>query len=504
MVPGDTVSGFGTDPGSGFSRVYISFPGNNSFKTINYSVITSAPPAESIVWSSVADFSVSSGKYNVSVKGTDKVGNESVVVSVPVTVDADAPVTDYTVSGNRSESGWYRGSVTVTAASTDRGTGIMSESVSLSCSPSISIPEGKSATIPSSYSGTCSVTVKASDFADNKSENTVNNAVRIDNTTPTSSSFSPAADSVNGNQVHACINGAKDQHSGLKSGYLRITGPEGEKKVTTEAQDGDQVCFDVTFSTDGSYSLFFELEDKAGNRNGESAAVVITVDATGPEIHFTSVPASYKNRDAVVTYTGTGSDSVTGIGSARYSIDGGKTWENLELDEEGSFTITAAPYERMTVLVSMTDGAGNESLIESAPLVKLSDASAKLSVPAATEANMLIQPAVVDMEGNVIDDFSGIESARAFVYGGGYDHRDIELSALNNYAFRWDGTFPKDEIRETEDGEIVIIEGSVEASAGWYWLTIEVTDVDGNINCYNTRSCLSFYVGIPHRARQKN
>ncbi|MBQ6342255.1 MAG: hypothetical protein IJI41_03925 [Anaerolineaceae bacterium] len=487
LVPGNTVSGFGTDPGSGFSRIFISFPGNNSFKTIDYSVITSAPPAESIVWSSVADFSVPSGKYNVSVKGTDKVGNESIVVSVPVTVDADAPVTNYTVNGNLSESGWYRGSVTVTAASTDRETGIMSESVILSCTPSISIAEGKSATIPSSYSGICSVTVKASDFADNMAESTVNDAVMIDNTAPTSSSFSPAEGSVNGNQVHACINGAKDQHSGLKSGYLRITGPEGEKKVTTEARDGDQVCFDVTFTTDGSYSLFFELEDKAGNKNGESAAVVITVDATGPEIHFTSVPASYKNRDAVVTYTGTGSDSVTGIGSTRYSVDGGETWENLELDEDGGFTITAAPYERMTVRVSMTDGAGNESLIESAPLVKVSDASAKLSVPAVTEANMLIQPAVVDMEGNVINDFSGIESARAFVYGGGYDHRNIEMSALNNYAFRWDGTFPKDEIRETEDGETVIIEGSVETPAGWYWLTIEVTDVDGNISCYNTR-----------------
>ena len=135
----------------------------------------------------------------------------------------------------------------------------------------------------------------------------------------------------------------------------------------------------------------------------------------------------------------------------------------------------------------MTDGAGNETLIESAPLVKLSDASARLSVPAATEADMLIRPAVVDMEGNIIDDYSGIESARAFVYGGGYDHRDIELSSRNNYAFRWDGTFPKDEIRETEDGETVIVEGSVDAPAGWYWLTIEVTDVDGNISCYNSR-----------------
>ena len=487
LVPGDTVSGFGTDPGSGFGKVYISFPGNNSFKTIDYSVINPAPPAESIAWSAAADFSVPSGKYSVSVKGTDKVGNESVVVSVPVTVDADAPVTDYTVSGNQSETGWYRGSVTVTAASTDQGTGVMSESVSMSCSPSLNVAEGKSAVIPASYSGTCSVTVKASDYADNKSENTVNKAVKIDNTAPTSSSFTPAAGSVNGNQVHACVNGAKDQHSGLKSGYLRITGPDGERKLKSEADGGDQVCFDASFSTDGSYSLYFELEDNAGNKNGESEAVAITVDATGPEIHFTSVPSSFKNRDASVTYTGTGSDSVTGIGSARYSIDGGETWEDLELAEDGSFTITAAPYERMTVRVSMTDKAGNETMIESAPLVKVSDASAKLSVPAATEANMLIRPVVVDMEGNAIDDFSGIESARAFVYGCGYDHRDIELSANNNYAFRWDGTFPKDEIRETEDGETVIIEGSVEAPAGWYWLTIEVTDVDGKINCYNTR-----------------
>ena len=487
LVPGDTVSGFGTDPGSGFAKVYISFPGNNSFKAVDYSVITEAPPAESIVWNAAADFSVPSGKYRVSVKGTDKVGNESVVVSVPVTVDADAPVPDYTVSGNQSGAEWYRGSVTVTAASSDQGTGIMSESVSMFCSPSLSVEAGKTAMIPASYSGTCSVTVKASDYADNESENTVNDAVKIDNNAPEAASFTPAAGSVNGNQVHACINGAEDLHSGLKAGYLRITGPEGERKLTSEAQGGDRICFDASFSTDGSYSLYYELEDNAGNKTGESDAVVITVDATGPEIHFTSVPASFKNRDASVTYTGTGSDSITGIAGARYSIDGGGTWEELELDEDGSFTITAAPYERMTVRVSMIDNAGNESLIESAPLLRVSDASAKLSVPDATEANMLIRPAVVDMEGNLIDDFSGIEFARAFVYGRGYDHRDIELSARNNYAFRWDGTFPKDEIRENEDGKTVVVEGSVEAPEGWYWLTIEVTDVDGNISCYNTR-----------------
>ena len=33
----------------------------------------------------------------------------------------------------------------------------------------------------------------------------------------------------------------------------------------------------------------------------------------------------------------------------------------------------------------------------------------------------------------------------------------------------------------------MIIEGSVDAPEGWYWLTIEVTDVDGKISCYNTR-----------------
>ena len=286
LVPGDTVSGFGTDPGSGFAKVYISFPGNNSFREIGYSVITEAPPAESIVWNAAADFSVPSGKYSVSVKGTDKVGNESVVVSVPVTVDADAPVPDYTASGNQSGSGWYRGSVTVTAASSDQGTGIMSDRVSMSCSPSLSVEEGKTVTIPATYSGTCSVTVKASDYADNESENSVNDAVKIDNTAPASASFSPAAGSVNGNQVHACVNGAKDQHSGLKAGYLRITGPDGERKRTSEADGGDQICFDASFSTDGSYSLYYELEDHAGNKTGESDAVVITVDATGPEILF--------------------------------------------------------------------------------------------------------------------------------------------------------------------------------------------------------------------------
>ena len=406
-------------------------------------------------------------------------------MSIPVTVDADAPVTDYAVSGNQSESGWYRGSVTVTAASTDQGTGIMSESVKLSCSPSISIAEGKSATIPASYSGTCSVTVNASDYADNKSENTANKAVKIDNTAPESSSFSPAADSVNGTQVHACINDAKDQHSGLKAGYLRITGPDGERKLTSETQGGDQVCFNASFSTDGSYSLYYELEDNAGNKNGESAPVVITIDATGPEIHFTSVPASFKNRDKSVTYTGTASDSVTGISSARYSTDGGETWEDLELAEDGIFTITAAPYERMTIRVSMTDKAGNETLIESAPLVKVSDASAKLSVPAATEANKKISFS----EGESENEKELRRDIRRLAYfsGGRTAAAAVELSARNNYAFRWDGTFPKDEFRETEDGETVVIEGSVEAPEGWYWLTIEVTDVDGNINCYNTR-----------------
>ena len=111
----------------------------------------------------------------------------------------------------------------------------------------------------------------------------------------------------------------------------------------------------------------------------------------------------------------------------------------------------------------------------------------RLFVPDGSMADMLIRPNVIDANGDITDDYSWIASARAFVYGGGYDHRAIELSAENNYAFRWDGTFPKDEYREVIEGEIIAAEGSVDAPAGWYWLTIETTDKNGAISCWNSR-----------------
>ena len=498
LVSGDTVSGTGSDMGSGFDKLYISFPGDSSFRSSGFTVLKAAPPAESISWSAAADFKVPSGKYNVSAKAVDKVGNESSVVSVEVTVDSDKPKPDYTVQGNLTGSGWYSGAVTVKAASSDGETGVMTESVSLDCSPATNAAEGKSVTLPAGYSGTCSITVTAKDYADNSAEKTVDSAIRIDNTAPSFSGTLPAEGSINGNSVKACINDVSDEHSGPGKGYLRISGNSGEQNLTAEAGSGSSVCFDAAITEDGKYSLYFELEDKAGNKSGEQGPVSIIVDASGPEVHFTSVPVKFKRNETGVTYTGTATDDGSGLDKAGYSADGGSTWENLDIDENGNFTVTVQPFERMTVRISATDIAGNETVIESAPLLKANEVSARISVPSATVANMLIRPAVIDAEGNVIDDFSGIESARAFVYGRGYDHRDIELSAVNNYAFRWDGTFPKDEIRETEDGETIIVEGSVDAPEGWYWLTIEVTDKDGIIQCYNSR----IRVGTPEQPVQ--
>lgn len=66
--------------------------------------------------------------------------------------------------------------------------------------------------------------------------------------------------------------------------------------------------------------------------------------------------------------------------------------------------------------------------------------------------------------------FSYISSASAFVFGKGFDHADIVMNGAD-YSFTWDGSFP----------------GTSAAPKGWYYITIESIDVNGNKSSFTTK-----------------
>lgn len=463
------ITGTGKDEGSGIDKMFVKLPGDTDWHVVE----TSGEPTN-LTWRDVFENknSLPSGKVTISAKAIDIVGNESDVVTLEVLLDIDKPVPSYKVEGNELD-GWYYGPVVVKNTTTDEHSGVYETSVAVDCDPENHISGSDSITIPVSYSGICTIIVEAEDHAANKNSITIHDAIKvdIDNEKPKMTMFSmiskpeyyPAVSEV-------CIYDAFDKYSGLAMAYLIADGNTEFTEVAEGNNNEVQVCIPYHL-TEGNHTVQFKLVDRVGNESDLSQEFEMIVDNHGPVVQFSVAPSIFKPSEKTIIYTGNVSDPDAGIETLEYSTDGGYTHEEIDIDENGNFTIAVKPEPRMTVLVRAVDKVGNQSTIESEPLQQVSDASSRLVITPSTMANMLIKPSIIDHEGNPSSDFSGIRSARAFVYGRGFDHAEIEMKPENGYAFMWDGYFPTE----------------VKAPKGWYWLTVEFTDLLGKIECYNSR-----------------
>ncbi len=463
---GSTISGTVTDAGSGIDKMYIMLPGDEE-----WSEVETFGDSDNRTWNAefVNIHGLDSGYVTVKAYAVDIVGNKSDVVELDVLLDVSAPKPGYKFVGNQVDD-WYSGPVTIENETTDEHSGVYQTMLNLECEPANSLTGSDSILIDGNYSGLCKLTIEAVDYAANTASTVTENAVEIsiDNEAPVMSMFSisgraeyhPAASEV-------CIYDAYDGYSGLSMAYLIA---DDGSEFSEAIEENGQVCIAYQLP-EGKHTVQFKLADKAGNESELSEEFEMFIDNRAPVVRFISAPSVYRPSEKTIVYKGNASDPDSGIETLEYSLDGGDTYEEIEADAEGGFSITVKPEPRATVIVRAKDKVGNEAIIESEPLQQISDASSRLAVAPVTVANMLIKPYIIDYDGSISEDFAGIASARAFVYGRGYDHALIELSAANNYAFMWDGYFPTD----------------VKAPSGWYWLTVEFTDLLGNVECYNSR-----------------
>jgi large repetitive protein len=255
------------------------------------------------------------GTHSISYHSTDLAGNVETSKTFTVKLDKTAP----TITGSRTPganaNGWNNTDVTASFVCSDAG------SLIKTCDPNITLSGnglGQSAT------GT------AVDNADNTSTATVSN-INIDKIAP-SLSGAPLT-SPNG--------------AGWYKGNVVV-------RWTCTDQVGlsgiDGLCpADSTITGEGStLTTNASVNDKAANTANATSSPAVNIDRTAPQTTATAPPA-WNNNDVTVDLTP--SDSLSGIASTTYTLDGGasQSGTSVHVSAEGIHTLT----------YFSTDNAGN-------------------------------------------------------------------------------------------------------------------------------------------------
>ena len=462
---GQTITGTVSDNYPGEISVLVLLPGRSTYIPATVSGNN---------WSLVIpEGEYPNGEYTIVAKAIDVVGNESnPAAETAVIIDTQAPDLGYGIesigNGNLID-GWFKGSVRVSGDASDETSGVMEKSVSVALYKS-----EESIDLPSDFSGVFDIKVEATDYAGNKAEETYSEALKIDNTPPEADEFCDIGGDHPG-EIYACVVNPYDELSGVKQITVYL---DGQPAKTVTGPFGDYVEIEL-YVESGDHILYYEIKDVAENIK-KSDNYYNTSDATPPTIEFTEVPEFYEVGTKSVIIRGYVEDYESGmdLGIVLYSFDDLDEFEELEIDENGDFAIKFNPDIAKQVVVRAFDSMGNMTEVKSKPIQKRSTVGSRINLPPVVLPNQTIRPYVINKNGDLVDDFSGIKSARAFVYGRGFDHRLIELSKTNNYEAKWDGKFPYGD-------------GFIDATPGWYWLTYEITDINDQIVAYSVR----VYVG---------
>lgn len=156
------------------------------------------------------------------------------------------------------------------------------------------------------------IKVRAIDNAGNLTDTTNVNKVKsvnIDNTTPKAQILSPG----NGNFVNGIVTlkGQVTDDNPMNS-HFQIEGPNSYKKTSTK-KDGrtlHEFKWNTAGLSDGEYTIYFEVRDKANNKGGERAnpgesvhVIKVKIDRTSPIASITS-PANNSILSGLVNVTG--------------------------------------------------------------------------------------------------------------------------------------------------------------------------------------------------------
>jgi len=362
--------------------------------TANSSDVTSGIASQAVsldgsTWKPSVSISTD-GTYTVQIQATDNAGNTA-SSSKTIRLDTTPPTASFVLPPADGQNGWYLSTMNVSVSGTDAGSGVASQMVSL---------DGQtwSSSLTLSMDGVYTVHGRVTDNAGNVTN--IIQTVSIDHTPPIpDASLSPASpDGINGWYVSpvTITANSSDGTSGISSQGVSL--------------DGTTWKPSITLSTDGTYTVQVQAQDKAGNT--ASTTKTIKLDITPPTANFQAPPADGDNGWYVspVTVSAVGTDAASGVASQRVSLDGSTWVSSLTFSNDGVYTVQGR----------VTDNAGNVTNISQT--IHIDHTSPVISTPVLAGTTGLAgwYTSSVGVSVSATDATSGVATTQYSVDGGAW------------------------------------------------------------------------------------
>jgi outer membrane protein assembly factor BamB len=361
------------------------------------------------------------GIHTVNYWSVDVAGNAETQKSVTVRVDNTAPSTQISTSGTVGANGWYRSSVQASLAASDSQVGVNVTMYRVDGGPTMV------------YSGPFTVSGEGQHqvlyWSNDKLSNTETQqtaTIRIDSSVPTAQNSVSGPAGGNGyfkGAVQFSIT-ASDNLSGVANNFYRIDGG------ATQTYGSP-----FTISSDGNHAVDYWSVDSAGNVSGVRT-VPLKIDASAPLTELTASGTAGMNGWFItnVQVSLTASDSLSGVQTTYYKIDGGTTkiyTAVFNVQGNGLHTVNFWSVDTATNTETMRSLAIN---IDS----NMPGVTANVSPSSAAKSS---NPVTVTVSGHATDNTSGVPLSGAVTfsvvdeYGVAQPSGPVTLQANGNYSF---------------------------------------------------------------------